>query len=366
VGAVTASFEADVAARAPADLGLAGERIAQRLESATAAGSLPGGTLIVADSGGVLLRIAGGWACVVGEMVPTMRETRYDLASLTKVMATVPLALALAQRGAWNLDDTLARWLPAFPRPDTTLRALLTHTSGLPAHREFYRLAGGEGVIRPAVIDEAATELVAGTVCYSDLGYMLLGWAIEECGGRPLPELFGELVARPLGMLATGFMPRRIERHLTAATELDGDQRLSPGLVWGEVHDGNAFALGGVAGHAGLFAPADDVARFARALLTPDRHPVLSAASLAEMTRYQAGNPPDVRALGWRLDAGEWGSWPARTCWHTGFTGTSILVCPEADLAVVLLLGGVHPVRRLEFVRQLRQDVHRELAQSLT
>ncbi len=106
------------------------------------------------------------------------------------------------------------------------------------------------------------------------------------------------------------------------------------------------------------------MARFARALLIPDRHPVLSAASLAEMTRYQAGDPPDVRALGWRLDAGEWGSWPAGTYWHTGFTGTSILVCPEADLAVVLLLGGVHPVRRLEFVRQLRQDVHRELAQS--
>jgi CubicO group peptidase (beta-lactamase class C family) len=155
------------------------------------------------------------------------------------------------------------------------------------------------------------------------------------------------------------------ERRLAAATELDGDQRLGPGLVWGEVHDGNAWALGGVAGHAGLFAPADDVARAASALLAPDRHPVLSAPSLSEMRRRQAGAPPDVRALGWRLHPADWGAWPPDTCWHTGFTGTSVLFSVQANLAVVLLFGGVHPIRQPERQQSLRAAVHRELAASL-
>jgi CubicO group peptidase (beta-lactamase class C family) len=160
-------------------------------------------------------------------------------------------------------------------------------------------------------------------------------------------------------------MPPKQERRLIAAAELDGDQRLEPGLIWGEVHDGNAWALGGVAGHAGLFAPATDLGRFASALLS-DRHQVLGAASIAEMTRYQAGAPPDTRALGWQLDAGEWGSWPGTTYWHTGFTGTSLLVAPELDCAVVLLMGGVHPSRRPEQQAALRADIHRILAEALS
>jgi CubicO group peptidase (beta-lactamase class C family) len=101
------------------------------------------------------------------------------------------------------------------------------------------------------------------------------------------------------------------------------------------------------------------------ALLRPERHPVLSSASIAEMTRRQAGAPPDVRALGWRLDAGEWGAWPESTYWHTGFTGTSILVAPDAGIGVVLLLGGVHPVRRLEDQEELRRRIHRTIAEAL-
>ena len=167
-------------------------------------------------------------------------------------------------------------------------------------------------------------------------------------------------------MTRTRFRPPASWRRTIAATELDGDQRLEPGLVWGEVHDGNTWALGGISGHAGLFGPADDLARFAGALLAPDRHPLLSRASLDEMTRLQAGAPPDVRGLGWRLDASEWGAWPASTYWHTGFTGTSLLVSPEAGIAVVLLAGGVHPVRRLEEVAELRRVVHGLIAEAVT
>jgi CubicO group peptidase (beta-lactamase class C family) len=131
------------------------------------------------------------------------------------------------------------------------------------------------------------------------------------------------------------------------------------------VHDGNAWALGGVSGHAGLFAPADDLARFVRALLAPEHHPALSPDSIAEMTRFQAGAPPDVRALGWRLDASEWGAWPSSSYWHTGFTGTSLLVAPEPGLAVVLLMGGVHPTRQLDRQAELRAELHGLLARAL-
>jgi CubicO group peptidase (beta-lactamase class C family) len=323
-------------------------------------------SLLVVDAEGVLLRAFGGWSLVVGERIPTSRDTVYDLASLTKVVSTVTLALALAEHGLWTLDDSAERWLPGYPRADTTLRQLLTHTSGLVPHREFYRLGHGVTIIRRGVYAEAAGDaVVPGSVSYSDLNYMLLGWALVRCAGIPLARLFEEIVARPLGMRRTRFRPLRSTLRQIAATELDGDQRLAPGLVWGEVHDGNAWALGGIAGHAGLFAPADDLGRFTSALLAPDRHPVLGPESVAEMTRWHAGALPDVRALGWRLDASEWGAWPASTYWHTGFTGTSLLIAPDAGIAVVLLMGGVHPVRRLDEQAELRRVVHRLIADAL-
>ena len=352
------SLASELADRAPAGLVDARARLVEALEAAIAAGYPAGASLLVVDADGELLRAFGGWSCLVGERISTGPETIYDLASLTKVVATVPLVLDLAERGAWALDDPVARFLPGFPRPDLTLRQLLTHTSGLVPHREFYRLAGGASAIQQAVYAEAVGA-VPGPVAYSDLNFMLLGWAVASCAGLPLARAFAETVAGPLRLERTRFKPLKRDRPAIAATELDGDQRLEPGLVWGEVHDGNAWALGGIAGHAGLFAPARDLGRFASALLAPDRHPVLGPGSIAEMTRYQAGDPPDIRALGWRLDATDWGPWPSSTYWHTGFTGTSLLVAPELGCAVVLLLGGVHPVRRLEQQAELRAEVHR-------
>ncbi len=355
-----------IAARTDSRLAQAAERLGAILNETIGSGYPAGATLVVADAHGELITITAGWSCMVGTRIATSQITRYDLASLTKVVCTVPLVVALAERGVWDLNDTLARRLEGFPNPDVTLRQLLTHTSGLPAHRELYRLPGGPGAIREAVFAEAAAALRAGEVCYSDLGFMLLGWAAEQCAEARLDELFQTIVASPLKMTATRFRPKPSDREITAATELDGDQRLAPGLVWGEVHDGNAWALGGVAGHAGLFGPAEDLVKYVRALLAPEAHPVLSAESIAEMTRLQAGVQPDVRALGWRLHPSEWGAWPERTVWHTGFTGTSLLIAPDLGVAVVLLMGGVHPKRQPERQLGLRATVHREILGALT
>ena len=354
----------------------------------------PSVSLAVVGPSGTVLQACGGYACVVGEPVPATIDTAYDLASLTKVVGTVTLALIAVERGSLDLDDPVARWLPSYPRQETTLRHLLTHTAGLVDHRPFYIELEGRDQIEAAIYEEAKTTAPGSQVVYSDLGYMLLGWVLEACYGVRLDEVFEALVARPLGLTRAGFRPisrqgsgdaadarsaatagadAPTSSHVAsppaaslrrvAATELDGDQRAGPGLIWGEVHDGNAYALGGVSGHAGLFAPVGELARFVHRVLVPGA--VLSSESVALMSSRQAGTGDDVRGLGWRLAPTGWGPWPAQTIWHTGFTGTSLLVAPELGAAVVLLTNGVHPHRRLEDQAAMRARIHSLLAEAL-
>jgi len=308
---------------------------------------------------------AGGWARLADaafpEPVPPDADTLFDLASLTKVVTTLPLVLLLHQRRQWSIDDPVACWLPGAPRSPVTISHCLLHVAGLVPHRAYDATCADPAEIRQAVTAELA-DAVPGQVSYSDLGFMLLGWAVQECTGEPLSDLARREVLEPLGMTSTGYRPRAPLRRI-AATEADGDQR--PGLVWGQVHDGNAFALGGISGHAGLFGTAGDLGRFASALLTPDRHPVLSAETLALMTAWRAGAGAEARVLGWRLRPDAWGDWPDGTIWHTGFTGTSLLIAPALDVAVVLLSNAVHPVRRLEQTGVFRARIHRAVRGTL-
>jgi serine-type D-Ala-D-Ala carboxypeptidase len=314
----------------------------------------------VCTSGSSPYSAAGGWAKLAGpESVPADADTLFDLASLTKVVVTLPLVLLLHQRGRWSIDDPVARWLPGAPRSPVTISQCLQHVAGLVPHRPYYETCAGPAEIRRAVIAELA-DAGPGPINYSDLGFMLLGWAVEECAGEPLADLAAREVLEPLGMASTGYLPTAPVRRI-AATEADGDQRNGSGVVWGSVHDGNAFGLGGVSGHAGLFGTASDLGRFASALLTPDRHPVLSAETLALMTARRAGTGAEARVLGWRLNPVAWGSWPDGTFWHTGFTGTSVLIAPALDVAVVLLTNAVHPVRRLDQTSALRASIHRAI-----
>jgi CubicO group peptidase (beta-lactamase class C family) len=317
---------------------------------------------------------AGGWARLADATagaaaelaVPADAGTLFDLASLTKVVATLPLVLLLHQQGRWSIDDPVARWLPGAPPSPVTISDCLLHTAGLVPFRQYYRTCSSPADIRRAVVAELArADAGSGQVSYSDVGFMLLGWAVEQCAGQPLPELFRREVAGPLGLTSTGYRPQ-VPRRRIAAAEADGDQRTRPGLIWGEVHDGNAFALGGVSGHAGLFGTAADLGRFAAALLRPDHHPFLSAATLDLTTSRLAGTGAEERVLGWRVRPQGWGSWPDGTIWHTGFTGTSLLVAPALDAAVVLLTNAVHPVRRLADTAQLRALVHQQAAAALS
>jgi CubicO group peptidase (beta-lactamase class C family) len=322
-----------------------------------------GFSLAVFDVDGPLFSAYGGQACRVGTMRPITPSTSYDLASLTKIVCCVTLTLVYARRGLLRLEDAVERWLPRFPRSDTTLLHLLTHTAGLVDYRPFFEHLRGRPAIEAAVLQEATRAKPTDDVLYSDLGFMILGWVLEACGGAPLDDLFASEVATPLGMLRTGFRPGPEEE--TAATELDGDQRVTPGLVWGAVHDGNAYALGGVAGHAGLFAPLEDLIAFMRHLLMPDGR-VLTPDALVAMATRRAGRTPDVRGLGWRLSPEDWGVWPEDTLWHTGFTGTSLLLSPPLGLGVILLTNAIHPQRRVEEQAKMRAIVHRHICEAFT
>jgi serine-type D-Ala-D-Ala carboxypeptidase len=327
------------------------------------AGFPPGLAMEVRSSAGTVYAAAGGWAALAGPWsggpetsIPAEPNSLFDLASLTKVVATLPLVLLLHQRRQWSIDDPISRWLPAAPSSPVTISDCLLHAAGLVPFRQYYRTSNDPAEIKRAVTAELESAAV-GPVGYSDVGFMLLGWAVETCAGEPLTQLFSREIAGPLGMTSTGYLTK-VQRQRIAATEADGDQRAASGLVWGEVHDGNAFALGGVSGHAGLFGTAADLGRFAAAMLEPDHHPVLSADTIALMTGRRAGVGAEARVHGWRERPDRWGSWPEGTLCHTGFTGTSLLVAPALDAAVVLLTNAVHPVRRAAETAQFRTEVH--------
>lgn len=325
------------------------------LGRALRAGHPPGLAAAVVDGDGVAAAAWGGWARGAPQRVPVRRDTVFDLASLTKVVAATPVALRLEQEGAWSLDDPVARWLPGYPHGEVTLRHCLTHTSGLPAHRPFYREVSGLRAVRRALFAVAPEAVPGEVVAYSDLGFILLGWAAERCGGQRLDRLAHRLVFEPLGMRWTRYRPPAEWRPLMAASE-----------VFGMVHDENARALDGVSGHAGLFSTLDDQAAFAAALLAPDRHPVLDAGLVAEAARRWAGEPPEERGLGWRVRPVDVApGWPDDTAGHTGFTGTSLVVSAGAGLAAVLLSNATHPVRRPDGVRALRRQFHAALARAL-
>jgi CubicO group peptidase (beta-lactamase class C family) len=217
----------------------------------------------------------------------------------------------------------------------------------------FHERAEGAAEIRAAHFRVAPAA--PGTLLYSDLNYMLLGWAIEACAGEPVDRLAGRRLLGPLGMMGTRYRPPAEWLPRLAASE-----------VWGLVHDESARAMDGVSGHAGLFSTLDDVARFAAALLAPHRHPVLPAWVQAEMTLPQAGAPPDVRGLGWRLQPWELlDGWPADAFGHTGFTGTSLAISPSRGLAAVLLTNATHPRRREEGAAAIRRAFHTALADCL-
>ncbi len=324
----------------------------KRLEAAVAEGVVPGAVAVVGDAEHASLVGAYGVTRAGGPAVT--ETTRYDLASLTKVVGTLPAVLALAEAGELSLDDPVRRffsqagWMQTPSLGDATLRQLLTHTAGLPAWKPLFALASSRLTALGNVL-QTRLEHPAGRVVYSDLGFILLGATVERVSGVTLDAFTQTHVFGPLGMTETAYgVPDGVG---VAATE---DCGWRGRLLEGEVHDENAYVFGGVAGHAGLFGTARDLARYAQAWLRLDA-PFASPERLREATREHArGEGESRRALGWVL-SGEGDS----AYGHTGFTGTSLWLDPAAGRFAVLLTNRVHPSRSCgEGIGALRAAFH--------
>jgi CubicO group peptidase (beta-lactamase class C family) len=293
---------------------------------------------------------------------PTRDDTIFDLASLTKVLSTTPIVVQQIERGAFGLDDRVLSQLPSWSnvdRADVTIRDLLSHASGLPAHREFFRELTGR-VAFEAAISATTLEYPPRTMSlYSDLGFMLLGFILER-EGTSLPERFASLMAAMGIVQEIQFNPPPAWQRRIAPTELEPWRRR---LLVGEVHDANAYALGGAAGHAGLFGTAAGVGDHARHLLQilNGRQGAFRRDTLELFVARRHDVPGSSRALGWdtMLPSSSCGTkLSPRAFGHTGYTGTSLWIDPDQGIYVVLLTNRVHPTRTNEQIRQVRPALH--------
>ncbi len=311
---------------------------------AIASQNLPGAVVLVGRHDRILFRRAYGYREVEPERVPTTVDTVFDLASLTKPIATATSIMVLAERGAVGLDDLLVKYVPecgSKGKSAITLRHLLLHTAGFPADIAKEDFAHGRTEALRRICNVPLRSAPGAGSIYSDLGFVLLEEVVRRVTSRELPAFASEVIFTPLGMRDTGFLPSDALRQRAAWTEfVDGVWRV------GVVHDPRAYLLGGVAGHAGLFSTGDDLALYARAILgggEVDGKRILSAASVAAMIApYDV--PGDIRALGWGVQSKWRGDGLSPTAiGHFGFTGTALWIDPDKDLFSIVLTNRVHP-----------------------
>src|SRR6185295_10743320 len=333
------------------------------LEDFRARRAFPGGVLAVGYRGALVHLHPFGRLTYDADAPPVTAETLYDLASLTKVVATTTMAMILVDEGRLDLDQPVQRFLPGFQgagKETVTVRHLLTHSSGLDATALLYKELRGRTAFVERIESMELGYPPGSRSVYSDLGIILLGEILEKVSGQPLASFVRERVFVPLGMHDTMFTPPSKLRSRIAPTEIDPWRGR---LIQGEVHDENAFAMGGVAPHAGLFSTAGDLARFAQMLLnggTLAGHRIVSRETVDLFTR-RAGIPGSDRGLGWDTKSAEGSSagslFSLRSFGHTGFTGTSIGIDPERQLYVILLTNRVHPTRENNLIREVRPAV---------
>jgi CubicO group peptidase (beta-lactamase class C family) len=339
------------------------DRALDILRQAIAARAFPGASFAVTH-GGKLLALQGVGNFTYEPDSPRVTpDTIYDLASLTKLVATTAIAMVLHERGALALEAPVVSLVPEFAGDDArrrqvTQRMLLAHSSGLPAYERLFERAR----TRAELLDSAFTlPLVAppgGQAQYSDIGFIVLGEALQRLAGEPLDSFCRREIFTPLGMTHTCFCPRPDWSPRIPPTEDDRTFRKRP--IQGEVHDENAWVMGGVAGHAGLFGTAADLARFAECMLN-DGAPILRPATLDLFTRRQSSPQGTSRALGWDTPSQPSQSglyFSPRSFGHLGFTGTSLWIDPERQLSIVLLTNRTWPDRSSQLIKQFRPRFH--------
>lgn len=377
-------------------------RVHQAMEEATKQGVFPGAVLLVALRGEILFHRAYGHRQLFPQALPMTLDTLFDLASLTKAAATSLAAMLLIQEGRFSLEDRVSPYLSAWclvgaegAWEEVTLRHLLSHSSGLPAWRPYYLeiekrgLLGNPQEARRQVIRRIAGEqfLFRPGTCslYSDLGFLLLGAWLEEVAGQTLDRFCQERIFRRLGLSQTGFRPlcsgapRRAQepqRAVSSATDpllfaATEDCPWREKILCGEVDDENAYALGGIAGHAGLFSTAWELYQLAEALRRVHRGGtggLFTPPVVQTFFTRQAISSPEAAALelswalGWDTPSPQGSSagnhFSPRSVGHLGYTGTSLWMDLDRELIVILLTNRVHPSRSNEAIKPFRPRIH--------
>lgn len=357
-------------AAAPASVGF-DPSLSARLDSivhlALLEGAAPGAALAVVRYGRLVHLRGYGALEYAPSAAPVSGSTLYDLASLTKVVATTTAAMILEESGKLDLDHTVASYLPELTAPDKvaiTVRMLLTHSGGFEAYAPLYRTARGRAEFLAAINSRPLAYVPGARTLYSDWDMVLLQAVIERIAGLPLDQFVDGHLFRQLGMADTRFNPDTNDaalRRRIAPTAYDSMR----GLLRGTVHDGNAWALGGVSGHAGLFSTARDLAVFGQFLLdggVAGDVRILAPQTIARFTARQGA--AGSRALGWDTPAPQSSAgrfFSPRSFGHTGFTGTSLWIDPERGVVVVLLMNRVtsrgEATRHVQFRRDIADAV---------
>ena len=325
--------------------------------------AFPAAVVEVGSSTDVLWRAAFGRLTFDDDAPATREDTIFDLASLTKVMSTAPLVMQQVERGTLGLDDAVAQYVREWRGPDrepVTLRDLLAHCAGLTAYLPFFRDLRGRAEFEHAIATLPLEYAPRTKSIYSDLGFMLLAFIVEDTSVAPLADRFATLLGQMGIVERLQFKPPPLWKRDTAPTEQDPWRGR---LVVGEVHDENAWALGGAAGHAGLFGTAAAVGAYARHLLQIlDRKTgAFSRDMLRTFITRRTDVPGSSRALGWdtMLPTSSCGvKMSPRAFGHTGFTGTSLWIDPDRGVYVVFLTNRVHPTRQNDRIKEVRPALH--------
>ncbi|HEX2092510.1 MAG TPA: serine hydrolase, partial [Longimicrobiaceae bacterium] len=357
----------------PSEVGMteaALDRADAAIRTAVEEGVFPGAALVVGRRGGVVRMRGYGRP---GRPAPGPVDgdgTLYDLASLTKIAGTTAAVMALVEDGRLRLDAPVRRYVPGFTgrwKQRVTVRHLLSHTAGLPAGEWLYGSARSpEGALRKT-LEVPLLRPPGERMEYSDLGFILLAEVAERAAGEPLDRYLARKVYAPLGMSSTMYLPPRVSWPETAPTALDSERDY---VLWGVVHDANAFRLGGITGHAGLFSTARDLAVFAQTMLNGGSYGTRRIYSPETVRRFsQTRTMPGRRALGWdtpalRSSAGSYFS--PRSYGHTGFTGTSLWIDPERDVFVVLLANRTYDRASQRAMLEVRERVHDAVARAVS
>ena len=337
------------------------------IEQAITDANIPGAVLVVGHNGAVVYRKAYGNRALEPKIEAMTLDTVFDLASLTKVIATTTAMMQLFEQGKVRMNDPVAKYLPEFAqngKEDITLRQLMTHYSGMAPDLDLTTPWEGKNTAYQLAFVEPPETTPGSGFVYSDINFITLGALVEKVSGETLDEYAARHIFAPLKMTRTRYVPPASWRSKIAPTQYDEKEH----MLRGEVHDPTARRMGGVAGHAGLFSTGDDLAKFAQALLNGGRG-ILSADTVQKMTSPE--QPPTasaVRGFGWDIDSpfssNRGDLLPVGSFGHTGFTGTSMWIDATTQTYIILLTNSVHPRGKGNAVG-LRSKVATEVAAAL-